>query len=217
MKLNSKYFDSIRVKPGKKGEPQQQREDTGCDWPGCTNTGTYPAPKGRGREGEYFHFCMSHVRQYNKDYNFFKGMSDDEAAQFRDGIPTGHRPTWAFSSNGSSEKRRAVDADQWGLNGTRTGTGFAGKLSERDIHGVLGAGSGGRSDVKPARRVVHRLERKCLVQMNLDVNASSGEIKARFKELVKRHHPDSSGGEGSEEKLREVIQAYNYLKKAGFC
>jgi DnaJ-class molecular chaperone len=42
------------------------------------------------------------------------------------------------------------------------------------------------------------------------------EIKARFKELVKRHHPDANGGDrGAEDKLREIIQAYNYLKQAG--
>ena len=42
--------------------------------------------------------------------------------------------------------------------------------------------------------------------------------KARFKELVKRHHPDANGGDrSSEERLVEVIQAYNYLKSAKFC
>ena len=44
------------------------------------------------------------------------------------------------------------------------------------------------------------------------------EIKARFKVLVKRHHPDANGGDRStEDKLREIIQAYNYLKSVGFC
>jgi DnaJ-class molecular chaperone len=42
------------------------------------------------------------------------------------------------------------------------------------------------------------------------------QIKARFKELVKRHHPDANGGDKrSENRLREIIQAYNYLKQAG--
>ena len=44
------------------------------------------------------------------------------------------------------------------------------------------------------------------------------DIKTRFKLLVKRHHPDHNGGDRrSEDKLREVIQAYNYLKEAGLC
>jgi len=49
-------------------------------------------------------------------------------------------------------------------------------------------------------------------------DAVGTDIKARFKELVKRHHPDANGGERtSEDKLREIIEAYNYLKKTGFC
>ena len=39
------------------------------------------------------------------------------------------------------------------------------------------------------------------------------DIKARFKALVKRHHPDANGGDrSSEDRLREIIRAYNYLK-----
>jgi DnaJ-class molecular chaperone len=39
-----------------------------------------------------------------------------------------------------------------------------------------------------------------------------------FKVLVKLHHPDANGGDTrSEDKLREVIQAYNYLKQAGLA
>ena len=50
-----------------------------------------------------------------------------------------------------------------------------------------------------------------------EVDASGPAIKARFKELVKRHHPDANGGDrSSEDKLREIIQAYNYLKSIGF-
>jgi len=51
----------------------------------------------------------------------------------------------------------------------------------------------------------------------LEIDAKRPDIKARFKELVKRHHPDANGGDrGSEDKLREIIEAYHYLKSAGF-
>ena len=40
-------------------------------------------------------------------------------------------------------------------------------------------------------------------------------IRARYKELVKRHHPDANGGDRSrEEKLREIIHAYKTLRAA---
>ena len=36
--------------------------------------------------------------------------------------------------------------------------------------------------------------------------------------LVKQHHPDANGGDSaSEEKLREIIQAYNHLKQSGLA
>jgi DnaJ-class molecular chaperone len=65
---------------------------------------------------------------------------------------------------------------------------------------------------------VHNAARKALHALNLEEDASRTEIKARFKMLVKRHHPDANGGSTvSEDKLREIIAAYNYLKSAGFC
>jgi DnaJ-class molecular chaperone len=66
------------------------------------------------------------------------------------------------------------------------------------------------------RRQLKPLERKALVTLDLKVEASKEDIKTRFKDLVKLHHPDANGGDKrSEEKLREIIQAYNYLKQAG--
>ena len=61
-------------------------------------------------------------------------------------------------------------------------------------------------------------ERKAFDTLGLEVDAEPSEIKARFKELVKRHHPDANGGDRStEDRLVAVIQAYNYLKSAKFC
>jgi len=69
-----------------------------------------------------------------------------------------------------------------------------------------------------AQRTVRNAERKAFHALGLEIDAVRADIKARFKELVKRHHPDVNGGDrGSEDKLREIIQAYNYLKSAGFC
>jgi DnaJ-class molecular chaperone len=72
-----------------------------------------------------------------------------------------------------------------------------------------------RESAAPARRA-KPLERKSLDTLGLPEGADKARIKARFKELVKLHHPDANGGDKrSENKLREIIQAYNYLKQAG--
>jgi len=54
--------------------------------------------------------------------------------------------------------------------------------------------------------------------LELPDTAGKEDIKAKFKELVKVHHPDANGGDSRfEEKLREIIQAYNYLKQSGLA
>ena len=72
MKLESKIFDRIRVKPDEDRLLRDQNPP--CAWPECTGAGTHRAPKGRGHDGEYHLFCLNHVREYNRSYNYFSGM-----------------------------------------------------------------------------------------------------------------------------------------------
>ena len=58
--------------------------------------------------------------------------------------------------------------------------------------------------------------RKALDALGLDDTADSVAIKARYKELVKRFHPDANGGDRSrEDTLREILKAYQQLKTVG--
>ena len=83
----------------------------------------------------------------------------------------------------------------------------------------LGGRAGWRAErAAPEARTVRNAERKALDVLGLEIEATPVDIKARFKLLVKRHHPDANGGDRScEDKLRQIIQAYNYLKSVGFC
>ena len=73
-----------------------------------------------------------------------------------------------------------------------------------------------REQAPESRRQLRPLEKKSFQTLNLSGEATKVEIKARFKELVKIYHPDTNGGDArSGDKLREIIQAYNYLKQAG--
>ena len=78
MNLNSRLFDSIRVKPDTKPAPEPNR--VRCDFPGCDAIGEFRAPQGRDREGQFFCFCLDHVREYNASYNYFNGMSETHFA-----------------------------------------------------------------------------------------------------------------------------------------
>ena len=97
MDLNSKYFDRIRISPGE--ATVEDPEQPPATSQGCGRMGGYRAPKGRGHEGEYFNFCLDHVREYNKSYNYFAGMADDEIVDYQRSASTGHRPTWNMGVN----------------------------------------------------------------------------------------------------------------------
>jgi hypothetical protein len=203
----SKLFDKLRIKPDKESVARDQFPP--CEWAGCESAGAYRAPKGRGREGQYHHFCLEHVQLYNKSYNYFSGMGDDAVIAFQKDALTGHRPTWTVSVN------------RWGQ--TDPNAGHHRKPAEpsyNDPFGVFHGSRAGGPRVEPEepRRHVSPMTQRAFETLHLEVGVSKDEIKAQYKVMVKRHHPDANGGDrSSEERLREIIQAYNYLKTAGFC
>jgi curved DNA-binding protein CbpA len=206
MKPYSKYFEKIRIRPDPDAELKQDAPQ--CQWDGCEEAGLYRAPVGRLKEGEYFRFCFQHVREYNKSYNYFSGLDDTEIARFQKEAMTGHRPTFPMGGNAAS--RASPDF-------SRLRSGAASYYNRlRDPFGLFGAAA--RSMGEQRHRAVKPLEAKALETLGLSYNATGAEIKARYKTLVKRHHPDTNGGDrGSEERFRAVIQAYRLLKQAGLC
>jgi hypothetical protein len=213
MTTNSPLFDRIRVKPDQ--DRRLNAELPACQWPSCGAPATHRAPKGRLRASEYWRFCLEHVREYNNSYNFFAGMSDDAIAKYQKEDITGHRPTWKMGSVGGLGGRRGK---------TRRGSGeFRDSGWAADdplgLFDAVGAGAGtGRARPAAEGRKILNAQRRALDILGLEGDAKRADIKAKFKVLVKRHHPDANGGDrGSEDQLREIIQAYNYLKSAGFC
>ncbi len=208
MKNNSPLFDRIRVKPDK--DRRLRAQCPACDWPNCEAPATHRAPKGRLREREYWRFCLEHVREYNHTYNFFAGMSADDIARYQKEAVIGHRPTWKMGMNGGRSASRS--------HSSRFRPEFANADDPFGVFREFGGSAGARSAKPPSEsRVVRNAERKALDALGLEANASAQDVKTRFKALVKRHHPDANGGDrSSEDKLREIIQAYNYLKSIGF-
>jgi hypothetical protein len=175
MKFDSPLFDRIRVKPDKDRRPKTGGPT--CEWVGCAEAATHRAPKGRGREKEYWRYCLHHVREFNQSYNYFAGMSDSEVMAYQ----------------------KDTFADQ------------------ADPFGMFGEDMKREQQKRAETRVIRNAERKALDTLGLDIDATAVEVKTRFKELVKRHHPDANGGDRStEDKLVEIIQSYNYLKSVGF-
>jgi curved DNA-binding protein CbpA len=207
MKLDSAYFKKIRIDSA---EPLVEPAQRACDMTGCKAAGTHKAPKGRSQEGEYFWFCLDHVKEYNKSYNYFSGMNDAAIQAFQRDAALGHRPTWQMGVNAKGEEVRRHPRS------SRTG-GYRFTGDAHDPFHLFGEGFQTRGP-EPERRKVHNMHARSLSTLGLDDSATAAEIKARYKLLVKRHHPDANGGDRSlEDRLREIIQAYSYLKSAGFC
>ena len=199
---SSKFFDSIRIKPNKlsaKQQAQAREAAITCEWPECPNKGPHRAPKGRENAREYWHFCLDHVREYNQSYNFFSGMNADAVARYQKDALTGHRPTWKMGANGSGKRGKGA-ADPFSM------------FSELNGRGRWRPGPGG-AETKPETRKIFNAERKALQVMGLGADATLEDVKAKYKALVKQHHPDANGGDRStEDRLIEIIKAYNYLK-----
>ncbi|MET3901151.1 hypothetical protein ABIB57_005121 [Devosia sp. UYZn731] len=206
MKSDSKLFDNIRIRSRRDVKPEPAAIT--CDWDGCNKPATNKAPKGSRSAGEYFNYCLEHVRQYNATFNFFAGM-DKEALD--EALHTPPQP----------EARTSFGTGQPGARASKTaktaGVGSADKYG--DPFGVF-AKYRHRQAQKPAEersRPLHEQDRRALETMGIMGQAKSEEIKKAYKTLVKLHHPDANGGDkSSEDRLRAVIAAYAHLKKAGF-
>lgn len=196
-------FVDIRVKkPADVDEPAPESKDRPCDHIGCKRPGAHRAPKSRDRVNEYWHFCLEHVTDYNRRWNYFAGMSDDEFAAYQAREEVGHRPTWSFKSGRGDRLSAAMRGFQ------------AGRRS--DPFGMFHASGPEAAPAPKQTRRLTRLQALALEALSLDEGADAAQIRARYAEQVKRWHPDSNGGDrGAEAHLQRVVQAYQTLKAGG--
>ncbi len=203
MNFNSRLFDRIRIGPSE-AEAVVEEPARRCDHPGCAKSGEFRAPMGRGKEGKFFQFCLDHVKSYNATYNYFAGMNDEALAAYAKQEEIGHRPTWKLGVNSKAARMAQRGRVAGGAAGPEVQDGF----------NIFGA-RGGEQAVKQEPRV-GIVARKALETLGLDENADRAVIKARYKELVKRFHPDANGGDRSREgTLQEILKAYQTLKSTG--
>ena len=211
---NSEYkprlgFD-IRVKPPKRkgaaappkwADPQARM----CEREGCDQKAVISAPESPRNPGKRIWLCAAHAAEHNKRWNFFDGLSAEEAQEAKNAALHGDRPTWSMGKN---ERARAAAKAR-------------GPEDMADAHGLFK-----EARATPRRqggqyregRKLPRLQVKAFETLELKVTAPASEIRKRYAELVRRFHPDSNGGDRSAEtQLQEVVKAHQILKKAGLC
>ena len=161
-----------------------------CEWENCKEIGKFKAPAEKDNSKNFKWLCEEHIKLFNKEWNYFKGMSQSEIEFFLKSDLTWHRPTQKF---GSSDNFFSILWDNT-LNDKfkvfkKNGTQYISKknLCEKD-------------------RDAFRL-------MDLDFGADWTAIQKRFKTLVKKLHPDrNSGNKELEDKLKKITMAYSHLK-----
>jgi len=162
-----------------------------CEWDNCKESGNFKAPLEKDNSKKYKWLCQEHIKLFNKSWNYFEGMSQNEIEDFLKSDLTWHRPTQKFASSDNFINilwNNALSDKFNFFNQEIIVNNFVGrKLSEKD---------------KDAFRI-----------MGLELNADRRSIQKKFKTLVKKFHPDrNSGNKQFEDELKKITMAYSHLK-----
>src|SRR5262245_27898321 len=171
------------------GAQPQQRV---CEAPGCLLGGDYRAPRARDRLTDYRWFCLQHVREYNSKWDYFAGLGAEQIEAHIRADTTWRRPVWPMGAR-------------------RGGGAYVHIVDPFDLGGDTGLDEprrrgDGSEQLTPA-------ERSAMGVLELSWPLTLADVKSRYKELVKMHHPDANGGaRDAEERLKEINAAYSTLR-----
>ena len=183
-------------------ETSEQR----CDWPGCRSHAKYRAPHSPERLTSYRWFCLDHVREYNQGWNFFENWSEPDLDQQARADRTWERPTWRLGAGPHARRFGHAHAE---------GNAWA-RFGFSDPFEVLGDAATINA-VEPANRTTGRRltgqEQMAMDSLGLPHDVTSrGEVRARYRELVKELHPDMNGGHNPDpERLALVLSSWKVL------
>lgn len=169
-------------------KPQVKENPRACETAGCAGEAEFRAPKTRDEKTDYFWFCLDCVKDYNKKWDYFRGMNEEQIEEFRQEAVHGHRPTWKMHIS----PRDAADMIADKIN-AMLGDGFIRKPS-------------------PLSRLPKKTQRALEALEMEEYPASLDNLKSQYKKLVKLYHPDVNRGDpASEERFKKVTEAYSVL------
>ncbi len=159
-----------------------------CDHKGCNQSGEFRAPKSRNDLRNYYYFCLEHVREYNAKWNYFEGFTEEEIFNQYDRDAGWDRPTQPATAPLILEQRLMSMAFK--------------------LRGIFGETAQNNKPSKPVNK-----EMEALSVLGLPPHSDFNKIKQRYRELVKRHHPDTNKGDKrAEERFKVINNAYITLK-----
>ena len=168
-----------------------------CDSAKCSAKGEYRAPKSRILLNDYFYFCLNHIKEYNKSWDFYKGMTVDQIETSMRNDTIWDRPSWPLKGNPYKVIEQIndffineipnLDTDDNNKNY------FKNKLLDEDLT---------------------KEENKALNILNLKLPLDLNKIKKNYKKLVKIFHPDvNDNNKEAEEKFKQINESYKLLLK----
>ena len=161
-----------------------------CDWENCDEIGSYKAPVEKDNSKKYRLLCLEHIKVFNKKWNNFANMSDQEVEFFIKSDLTWHKATKSF---GSSDN-------------------FFNILWNNALEDKLNIFKS--ENFKEYKKTqLSTKDRDALDVMELKYDVKWGEIQKQFKTLVKKYHPDKNqGSKKFEDKLIKITLAYSQLE-----
>lgn len=166
-----------------------------CAHEGCDEAGDYRAPVRRPGSSfaapsgppEWQYFCLEHVREFNAKWNYFEGMSEDAIWDAQTPYPTWDRETRAFAHNAANGEMRVDDA--------------------------LGVLRWKTTAQAKAQSPLSREDRQALSKLGLPETATLAEVKAAYRKLARRYHPDANKGSREHEaRFTALTEAYTHLE-----
>ena len=162
-----------------------------CDWNNCDKTGKYKAPLEKDNSKDFRMLCLDHVKEFNKNWNYFSGMSDEQICDFIKSDMTWHKPTQSFSSSDNFFKILWNNALKDELD----------KVKLDNNYNYMRKFKYNNNDIK------------AFSILGISVGLKWEKIQEKFKKLVKKLHPDmNAGNKKFEDKLKIITLAYTQLK-----
>ena len=162
-----------------------------CEWKNCKEFGTYKAPAEKDNSKNFKLLCKEHIKMFNKNWDYFDGMSQEEIKIFLKSDLTWHKPTQKFASSDN----------------------FFNILWNNALSDKFKIFEGNGKNYKYKDKELCEKDKDAFYIMELKFNDDWTTIQKKFKTLVKKFHPDkNSGNKEYEDKLKKITLAYSHLK-----
>jgi len=167
-----------------------------CDSYKCTEKGKYKAPKSRILLNDYFYFCLNHIKEYNKSWDFYKGMTVDQIENSMRSDAVWDRPSWPLKGKYTND---FDEFDEYIDDFIKTKNN---KVNENYFKNKL------------LNETLTIEEAQALKELELEMPISLEKVKKNYKKLVKIFHPDVNGNnKKAEEKFKQINESYKLLLK----